>query len=272
MAQEKWLVDGPKVIDIDGIRKLKVGLIGGQVNVVGTEDDGVRVEVHSVSGRDLKISVDGDTLGIDHVQLSWDNFVDVFKGFVGNAFAGSAKVDISIQVPRDIALTFGVVSASALISGLSSDASISTVSGDVVVDSMTGDLQLNAVSGELSVLGHEGSILAHTVSGDVTAAGAISSFASDTVTGDVFLDLAGAPDQVRVNSVSGGVTARLSAEVAARYTINTVSGRIQLDESEIRGARGGYTGKFGTLDKQWLEFKANTVSGDVSVLHTTVPA
>ena len=34
MAQEKWLVDGPKVIDIDGINKLKVGLIGGQVNII----------------------------------------------------------------------------------------------------------------------------------------------------------------------------------------------------------------------------------------------
>ncbi len=272
MAQEKWLVDGPKVIDIDGVHKLKVGLIAGQVNVVGHDDDGVRVEVHSVAGRELKITLDGDTLGIDHVQLSWDNFVDVFKGFVGNAFARSTQVDISIQVPRDIALTFGVVSASALISGLSADASISTVSGDVVVDSVTGDIQLNAVSGELSVLGHEGAILAHTVSGDITAAGEISSFTSDSVTGDVFLDFTGTPDQVRVNSVSGGVTARLSAEVAARYTINTVSGRIQLDDSEIRGVRGAYTGKFGTLDKHWLDFKANTVSGNVSVLHATVSA
>ena len=48
MAQEKWLVDGPKVIDIDGINKLKVGLIGGQVNIVGHDEPGVRIEVNSV--------------------------------------------------------------------------------------------------------------------------------------------------------------------------------------------------------------------------------
>ena len=123
-----------------------------------------------------------------------------------------------------------------------------------------------------SLLGHEGAILAHTVSGDITAAGDITSFTSDSVTGDVLLDFTGTPDQVRVNSVSGGVTARMPADVAARYTINTVSGRIQLDESEIRGVRGNYIGKFGTLDKHWLEFKANTVSGNISVLHATVPA
>ncbi|WP_309709185.1 hypothetical protein [Pseudolysinimonas sp.] len=26
MSQQKWLLDGPKTIEIDGIRKLKVGL------------------------------------------------------------------------------------------------------------------------------------------------------------------------------------------------------------------------------------------------------
>ena len=33
MAQEKWLVDGPKTIDIESARSLKVGLIGGQIDI-----------------------------------------------------------------------------------------------------------------------------------------------------------------------------------------------------------------------------------------------
>ena len=55
MAQEKWLVDGPKTIDVEGVRSLKVGLINGQVDIIGHDKPGARVEVHSVSGRDLKI-------------------------------------------------------------------------------------------------------------------------------------------------------------------------------------------------------------------------
>ncbi len=267
MAQEKWLVDGPKVIDIDGIRRLKVGLIAGQVNIVGHDDAGTRVEVNSVNGRELKITVDGDMLEIDHPQLRWDNFIEVFK-----SFRGSARTDISIQVPRDVALKFGVVSASALITGLTEDATISTVSGDVVVDNVQGDLQLNSVSGELSVLGHIGAITAHSISGDMTVSGQVSTFAGDTVAGDVFLDLTGAPDSVKVNTVTGSVTTRVAADLPAQYSINTVSGRLQLDESEIRGVRGSYVGKFGSLDHAWLEFKANTVSGNVSVVHATVPA
>jgi DUF4097 and DUF4098 domain-containing protein YvlB len=81
------------------------------------------------------------------------------------------------------------------------------------------------------------------------------------------LDLAGIPDTVRVNTVSGNVTLRLAAGAPAEYRINTVSGKVQLDDSEITGVVGGYTGRYGQLDDSWLEFKANTVSGDISVMH-----
>lgn len=262
MAQEKWLVNGEKIIDVETVRKMKVGLIAGQVNIVGHDEPTARIEVHAISGRDLLVTLDGDTLEIDHPQLRWDNFIDAFK-----SFRDKARADLTITVPRDIALKFGVVSASALITGLTEDASISTVSGDVVIDNVYGDLQLNAVSGEISVRDHYGKIKAHTISGDLTASGQIMAVDADTVSGDVFLDVAGLPDEIKVNTVSGDVTTRLEPEVPAQYKINTVSGRLQLDNSEITGLRGGYTGKFGELDKRWLEFRANTVSGNISVLH-----
>lgn len=262
MAQEKWLVSGPKTIDADGIRNLKVGLVAGQVDIVAHDEPGIRIEVHAVSGRDLLVKIDGDTLEIDHPQLRWDNFIEVF-----GSFSGKARAELSVQVPRDIALRFGVVSASALIAGLTGDLSLSTVSGDVVVDGVRGDLQLNAVSGEFSVRDHVGSINAHTINGDVTATGEIVRFSADTVSGQVFLDITGIPDEVKVNTVSGSITTRLEHGVAAQYRINTVSGRLQLDDSGITGTRGSFTGSYGQLDGRWLEFKANTVSGDVSVLH-----
>jgi len=262
MAQEKWLVDSEKIIDFELVRSLKVSLIGGQVDIVGHDEPGARVEVHSVRGKELKISIDGDSLEIDHPQLSWDNFIDVFR-----SFGGSAKADVSIMVPRDVALKFGVVSSSALISGLTTDASISSVSGSVVVDGVTGDLQLNSVSGEIAVRNHYGKISTKTISGDIAATGEIFKLVADTVSGSVFLDLEGTPDEVRVNTVSGAVTTRLAAGVPAQYKISTVGGRVQLDDSEISGVRGTYTGKYGALDKNWLEFKASTVSGNISVLH-----
>jgi Putative adhesin len=264
VAQEKWLVDGPKTIDVESIRKLKVGLISGQVDIVGHDEPGVRVEIHSVSGRDLKVSVDGDTLEIDHPQLSWDNWLDVFKSFRGNA-----RADLSIMVPRDVRLKFGVVNAEALISGIHDDATISTVNGAVVIDGMQGDLQLNSVSGELSVRNHVGRIAVHAVNGDITVSGALQGMTSETVSGDVFLDVTGTPDELRISTVSGGITARLDAGVPVAYTVNTVSGRLQFDDAEVSGVHGRYTSKYGELDGRWLDFRANTVSGNVSVVHTT---
>lgn len=266
------MVDGPKVIDIERVRTLKVSLIAGQVDIVGHDEPGARVEVHSVHGKALKVSIDGDTLEVDHPQLDWDNFIDVFA-----SFRGSASADVSIMVPRDVALKFGVVSASALISGLSGQtgtgnaraekARISTVSGDVVVDNVRGDLELNAVSGELSVRNHDGNVTSRTVSGDVTVTGEIAKFHSDSISGEVFLDLTGIPEEAKIKTVSGNVTVRLAAGVAARYRINTLAGRLQLDDSEITGIRGSYSGKYGDLDSRWLDFSASTVSGDVAVLH-----
>ena len=263
MAQEKWLVDGPKTIDVENIRKLKVSLISGQVDIVAHDEPGVRVEVHSVSGRDLKVTVEGDTLEVDHPQLNWDNWLDVFKSFRGNA-----RADLSIMVPRDVSLKFGVVNAEALISGIHNDASISTVNGDLVIDSVSGDIQINSVNGEISVRNHTGRLAVHSVNGDVTVSGEVRGMTSDVVTGDVYLDVTGIPDELRLSAVSGNITARLDADVPVSYTINTVNGRLQLDDSEISGIRGRYTGKYGTLDGRWLEFRGNTVTGNISVLHT----
>jgi hypothetical protein len=263
MAEEKWLLDGPKVIDLGPVRKLKVALVRGQVDIVGHDEPTTRVEVHSVSGKDLRVSLDDGVLEIDHPQLRWDNFIDVFR-----SFHGSARSDVSILVPRDIALTLGVVSSTGLVSGLRSNASISTVNGDLVIDGLTGDITLNAVNGELSVQNHTGRISARTVNGEITASGAISQFTSDGVSGDVFLDITGAPELVRVNTVNGGVTARLEEGNPAEYRINTVNGRIQLDDVQVTGVHGSYTGKSGTLERSFLEFRANTVSGNVTVLHS----
>ncbi|TFD55540.1 hypothetical protein E3T55_00935 [Cryobacterium frigoriphilum] len=264
MSLEKWLVapGQSKIIDIELVRRLKVGLIGGKIDVIGHDEPGARIEVHSVTGKDLKISMDGDALEIDHPQLRWDNFIEVF-----GSFRGTAQADLSLMVPRDVALKFGVVSADALVSGLRNDAKLSTVSGDLVIDDVTGDLELNAVNGEISVRNHVGTIAAHTVTGEVTASGNIRRFSIDGVSSDVFLDLTGTPDQVNSNTVSGNLTVRLGADVAARYRLNTVAGTLQLDDQTLRTTFGkGYQGSTGNLDNTFLELNANSVSGNISVV------
>ena len=268
MALEKWLVSGPKIIDLELVRSVKISLVGGKIDIIGHDEPGTRVEVHSVQGKDLKVSIDDDALEIDHPQLRWDNFIDVFA-----SFRGTAKADVSLLVPRDVALKFGVVSASALISGLVGDARISTISGDLVIDQLTGQIELNTVNGEISVSEHTGGISAHTVSGDITASGAISRFGADGVSGNVFLDLSGSVDTLKNNTVSGDFTVRLDEGYAARYNVNTVSGVLNLDGSTFRSIYGkGKNFTTGALDSHFVEVLANSVSGDITTVRRAVSA
>lgn len=263
MAQQTWIITEPTVIDLELVRALKVGLIGGQVDIVGHDEPGARVEVHSVAGRDLKVALEGDTLVVDHPQLRWDTFFDNFR-----LFSGKARAEVSILVPRSIALNFNVVSAEGLISGLHSSASVNTVNGDVVLDRLVGDVSVHAVNAEVSVRAHQGELTVQTVSGDVTASGAISRFTCDGVSADVIVDLLGTPDRVRNSTVSGELTVRLDAGQPAQYSISTLTGRLQLDDAQISGVKGKYTGRYGQLAGSFTEVRADSVSGDVSVVHT----
>ena len=256
MAIEKWVVNPgeSRVIDLELVRKLKVSLIGGKVDVIAHDEPGARVEVSNVTGKDLMIQIDGDSLEIDHPQLRWDNFIEVFKGFTG-----SAKAEVSILAPRHVAMKLGVVSGDALVSGFDNDGRFSSVSGDLVVDNHAGDIECSSVSGEVSVGDHTGRITAHTVSGDVTVTGEVGSFNADTVSGDMILDVKGTPGRVDTNTVSGDLTLRFDA--------GSVTGSLLLDDTQIKGTLGkGFERVTGELDGTWLDLRANSVSGNIAVI------
>lgn len=264
---EKWLLDAPRTLDLPPIRRLKVGLVRGQIDIVAHDEPETRLEVHEVSGKPLRITLDRDELEIDHPQLRWDNWIETMM-----SFSGKARADVSLLVPREVAIKLGVVSAGALVSGVLGDASLSTVSGDIVTDGLEGSLQLNSVSGELTVRDHRGPVRAHTVSGDVTASGALTRFSSDGVSAETFVDASGTPDSIDVNSVSGAITVRMDAGVPAAYAVSSVGGRIQLDGRTFTGFKGRITDSVGDLAGAFADVRLNSVGGDISVVRRTVAA
>jgi hypothetical protein len=264
VAQEKWLITGPKVIDLPVVHSVRITLIAGRIDVIGTDEPTARVEVSAVAGRDLLVRMDGTHLEIDHPQLRWDNFVDVFRSFTGRASA-----TVSLLVPRTAALRLGVIGADALVSGMHTGARLNTVSGSVMLDRSVGDCELNSVSGPLAVRDHQGAIAVRTVSGDVSATGALTSFSCDGVSGDVFVDVTGSPDRLETNTVTGATTLRLPVGVGARYTVNSVSGTAQLDDRVFTGIHGrGESWTTGDLDGTWTDVRCNSVSGDIVVVRS----
>lgn len=262
---EKWLIapGEERVIDIAQATRLKIGLVGGQVDVIAHDEPGIRIEVSGVTVKDLRIESDGTQVEIDHPQLGWDNFLEVFRNFG----SGGPRAEVSVAVPRSIALNLGVVSAGALISGLTNDARLNTVSGDVIVDTHTGDLTLNSVSGDVQVRSLTGSANANSVSGDVALTGSVRKATVDTVSGSIWVDAAGAVNSINLNTVSGNSTIRLEETLPANYVLRSMSGAMLVDGVD-RGNSGptNFTGSTGELAGSFVDIRTNSVSGDTTVL------
>ncbi|MFT4233662.1 MAG: DUF4097 family beta strand repeat-containing protein [Microbacterium sp.] len=265
MTDEKWIIKPgeTRVIDLDGIHELKIGLVRGQVDVVAHDDPHVRVEVHSVSGKDLRIERTGGKLDVDHPQLKFGNFIEMFK----NMTNGGPSAEVSIAVPRGVELNLGVVSASALVSGLAARARMNTVSGDLLVDELVGDLAVNTVSGDVQVRSLAGPMTGNTVSGDISVTGRISRASIDSVSGSIYIDAQGEINRAAVNTVSGDVTVRLDDDYAANYVLRSASGKIKLDGTPYStSGPTNYTGSRGELAGRFVDANVNTVSGDITVL------
>lgn len=274
MTLEKWIIHPgeTRVIDIETVRALKVSLVGGQIDVIAHDEPGARIEVHGVTGKDLRIEVIGDAVEIDHPQLRWDNFLEVFRNFGGSG----PKAEISVAVPRSVALTLGVVSASALVSGIQNDARLNTVSGDIIVDGLNGSLTVNAVSGDVQVRELVGSLSANSVSGDVAATGSLRKATIDTVSGAMLVDSTGDTYNVSLNTVSGTASIRLDEGYPANFAIRSVSGRVQVDGVKRSGVSAGpttnFAGSSGELAGAFADVRANSVSGNVTVLRRAITA
>ncbi|RZI94504.1 MAG: hypothetical protein EOO67_04485, partial [Microbacterium sp.] len=252
---------------IENVRRLKVGLVGGQVDIVAHDEPGVRIEVHGVTVKDLRIEATGDTVEIDHAQLRWDNFLEVFRNFG----SGGPKAEISVAVPRGTDVNLGVVSASALVSGLATDLRVSTVSGDVIIDGLVGDLSVNAVSGDVQVRGLEGALSANSVSGDVAATGTIRKASIDTVSGDMLVDSSGGIHAVTLNTVSGDASVRVDEGLAANFVLRSVSGRVTVDGVKRSSSTPtNYSDAVGELSSSFVDVRANSVSGAITVLRRAV--
>ena len=261
MTHEKWVIQPgeSRVIDVADVTRLKASLVGGQIDVVGHDEDHVRVEIHSVAVKELRVEVTGSELEVDHPQVRWDNFIKAF----GHFGSSGPRAEISVAVPRHLELSIGVVSASALVAGVAGDATINTVSGDVLVDGLTGDLNTHAVSGDIQVRGLVGDFSSDMVSGDIAVSGEVREADVNTVSGSIFIDADGPLQEASINSVSGSTTLCLDDDYAAKYNIHTLGGRVQLDGVS---RSKNYEGHAGALSGMFADVRANSVGGDITVL------
>jgi hypothetical protein len=257
----RWTVDAPTRLDFDDVTALQVRLIDGTVAVLAT-DDSPSIVVSDIKGRPLQVGYEAGALTIGYDALSWERLLDWLMPVHDTAA-------LTITVPADCPIELGVVSASAVVCGLSSGAAVKGVSGEVTLDGVAGHVEAETVSGALEGRDVDGSVSFKSISGDLTLAdGSLTRLEADNISGQIAADASlAAMGGMRISTISGEVTVRLPADSDARVRLHSTSGNVRSEFDALRAAMspGSHTVS-GNLGDGSGNVSVNSVCGAVTLL------
>ncbi|MFF4221619.1 DUF4097 domain-containing protein [Streptomyces abikoensis] len=264
--RSQWSLAAPQKLTFEEpVTALAVRVVGGTVNVVGTDSGPAGLELSEIEGAPLVVSLREGVLTVAYDDLPWKN---ILKWFDRDEWKRS--VTITLTVPTATRVETGVVGASAVVSGIAGPTEVRGVTGDVTLVGVRGDVRAESVSGRLEAQALAGDLRFNSVSGDLTLIeGTGGRVKAETVNGDVTIDLAGAartPD-LALTTVSGEVAIRLPQPVDADVEANTTSGPVSCAFENLRvGGQWGAKRITGTLGSGGGKLKITTVSGAVALL------
>ena len=260
-GMSQWTIEAPTCLEFDDVTGLRIRLVGGSVAVLAT-DGRPSLDVSSVEGEPLNVTYQGGVLTIAHENLTWEGLLKWLR-------PQRQSAAVTVTVPRKCPTQVGVVSATAVMSGIASRASVKSVSGGITLDGVAGDVDANTVSGAVEAQGINGRLNFRTVSGDLTLADGWlerldASVVSGDVTADVDLDPLGG---MQVTTVSGEVTLRLPAEADARVNLHSLSGDVRSEFTELRRSSAPASRSVsGSLGAGSGQVSVTTMSGRVMLL------
>jgi hypothetical protein len=261
MPTSEWSIEAPTNLEFDEVTGLRVRLIAGSVAVLATNGK-PSLEVSSIEGDPLNVTYQDGVLTVAHENLSWEGLLKWLR-------PQRHAATVTVSVPRKCQAQVGVVSATAVMSGISARASVKSVSGGITLDGVTGDVDANTVSGAVEAQGINGKLNFNTVSGDLTLAeGWLERLDVNGVSGDVTADLDLDPlGGMQVNTVSGEVVLRLPAEADARVNLHSVSGDVRSEFAELRRSSAPASRSVsGSLGAGSGQVSVTTMSGRVMLL------
>ena len=215
--------------DVKKKTRLDVRNIRGTVDISPGEDGVIQVTA-------LKHTDTGDAKRTE-IELTQESngTVNAFARFPDGALSGlfgarPCKVDFTIQVPSQCAVSVKCVSADTNVRGIHGEVKLNTVSGDINLEDLQGDLKVNAVSGDIDLAKVEGELELRTVSGDIDCSHASGPASLHTVSGDVCLKESSLPS-INADSVSGDIELETPLGEGP-YRFHSVSGEVHFKVPE----------------------------------------
>ncbi|TGZ11385.1 hypothetical protein E5Z02_04970 [Streptomyces rhizosphaericola] len=266
---KRTVAEPQKLAFDDPVTALQVRVVGGTVNVVGTDEPGARLEVSAVEGPPLLVTYEDGRLTVAYEDLPWQ---DLLRWLDPGGRRRSAVV--SLTVPAAASVEVGVVGAGAVVSGIEGRTDVRGITGDITLVGLSGAVRGDSVSGSLEAQGVTGDLRFHSVAGDLTVVdGAGASVRAESISGDMVLDVepsaaaADRPTDIRLTTVSGEIAIRLPHPADARVEANTASGAVSNAFEDLRvGGQWGAKKITGTLGAGTGTLKATTVSGSIALL------
>jgi DUF4097 and DUF4098 domain-containing protein YvlB len=261
--------------DIDANANISIENVAGSIEVRGwdrnqaqlTGELGNSVDELEINATDasLHISVvNRNQRNVDSTELK----LMVPKGAGIDVSAVSAHIDI-IGLDNE-KLTASSVSGDVEVQASSRRVSIESVSGDLVFSGETARISAETVSGDMNLTGISGAIEATTVSGDMELqAGLVDSVKLETVSGHMtaVLEVSG-NGKLSAESMSGDVTLMLPASQAGSFKAQSFSGRINTDFGSVEQAKHGPGSHMRHLTgNNGAEVRVESFSGNINLNH-----
>ncbi|WP_328469148.1 DUF4097 family beta strand repeat-containing protein [Streptomyces sp. NBC_00448] len=262
-TSERHVAEPEKFVFDELIDTLKVRIVNGAINVVGTDDGPARVEITELEGSPLKVRLKDGTLSVGYDDMEWKAFSKWWdrKGW-------ARRAEISLAVPQHTRVEVGVVGANAVVSGISGATTVQGVNGDATLVGLSGSVKAHTVGGNVEAQSLSGDLRFSTVSGNLTVVDGSSEVKADSVSGNMVLDLdPSGGGEVRLTTVSGEIALRIPEPGDAEVDVNTTSGNVFCAFEELR-VSGNWGAKriTGIIGSGTARLKATTVSGSLALL------
>lgn len=258
-----WKVPDELSIDLDGVEKVVVRMVAGDLTVTAGEQG--HIDVRRESGADVTVELSGGTLVVSQPEPEIAPIERFFKYFTEGR---RHRASIAIVAPPGAKIDLRTVSADIVASGFAGGSRVKTVSGDVTLSGLQHEVDVKTVSGEIEAKNIAAGLKLKTVSGDIAVAdGACRWVDAKAVSGDVLLDLDLDPKGTYdITTVSGTVSVRTSSEPNLSVDAQTVSGHLVSDFGLGWDKAPGRKRASQTIGEGGARLWVKTVSGDLRVL------
>lgn len=270
---ESWTVEDRLDTDLEGVSKVVVQIVGGDVTVTPGEPqrseaeppNRAHLEVVRESGAEVVVELRDGTL---YVSQPDSTLAPIDRFFRYLSEGRRHKATVNITAPRTCEVDVATVSAPIVVSGFDGGTRVKTVSGDATLANLGSDVDVKMVSGDAELKNITGDLKLKAVSGDLTVVdGSCRVVDAKTVSGDILLDLDLDPTGVYdASTVSGDVSLRTTSDPHLSIDVKTVSGAFISDFGGPSETRSGARTVRQTIGDGGARLWVKTVSGNLRIL------